>query len=115
MRSPTSQRSMLNYIGLCILLAGLSVSSFVYWHGPHDDSVTDDDETAFSSDDSRAYKNAMEKNVGAFGLLEAQWSESLAKLGEPTPLAITILVVAGLAAGGCFRLATRFAPRGTQW
>jgi hypothetical protein len=49
----------------------------------------------------------MERTVGIFGVMMDQWSRSVAKLEEPRPLAITIVMVSMLAAGGCFMAAAR--------
>ena len=110
MQSSSSRRVWFRRAGIAVLLAGWSVGGLLYWHGFQRDEGSDNEETALSSDNSRAYQNAMGKNVGAVGLLEARWSQSLARLGEPGPLGITIIVVSGLAAGGCFWVAARL-PR----
>ena len=46
MQSPTSRRSLLNYIGIFILLAGMGVGEFIYWRSFQGGSWTDDEQTA---------------------------------------------------------------------
>ena len=69
--------------------------------------ANDEDDALAEVEDSRAYQQGVERNGGVFGLLMVQWTNALAKLGEPRPLAITIMVAANLAAGGCFLVAAR--------
>jgi len=107
---PISRRSLLNYIGLFILLAGISVGEFIYWRSLQSGLERDEDPLT-SQYDSRAYQRQVQTYVGTFGLIMDQWSRSAAKLAEPRPLAITIIVVSILAAGGCFLVASRI-PRG---
>jgi hypothetical protein len=110
MRSPTSRRSLLNYIGIFILLAGMSVGEFIYWRSLQGGLGTPDQDPLISQYDSRVYQRNVQVYVGMFGLIMDQWSRAAAKLGEPRPLAITITVVSMLAAGGCFTVASRM-PR----
>jgi hypothetical protein len=110
MQSPTSRRSLLNYIGIFILLAGVGVGEFIYWRSLQGGSGTDDEYPVLSQYDSRVYQRNVQMYVGKFGLIMDQWSRAAAKLGEPRPLAITITVVSTLAAGGCFMMASRM-PR----
>lgn len=100
----TSRRSLLNYIGLAILIVGMATGEFIYWRSTGSASETDDADSPYQS---RVYEQTVERTVGVAGLLTDQWSRSLAK---PRPLAITIAVVSMLAAGGCFAVASRF-PR----
>ena len=110
MPSPTSRRTLLNYIGIFILLAGISVGEFIYWRSLQGGSGSDDEDPLLSQYDSRVYQREMQTYVGTFGLIMDQWSRAAAKLGEPRPLAITITVLSILAAGGCFMVASRM-PR----
>jgi hypothetical protein len=110
MRSPASRRSLLNYIGIFILLAGMSVGEFIYWRSLQGVSGSDDEGPLASQLDSRVYQQVVQRNVGTFGLIMDQWSRAAAKLGEPTPLAITITVLSMVVAGGCFIAASRI-PR----
>jgi hypothetical protein len=106
---PISRRSLLNYIGLFILLAGISVGEFIYWRSLRSGSERDEDPLT-SQYDSRAYQRQVQTYVGTFGLIMDQWSRAIAKIGEPKPLAITISVLSMIAAGGCFIVASRM-PR----
>ena len=115
MQSPTSRRSLLNYIGIFILLAGMGVGEFIYWRSLQGGSGTDDEDPLLSQYDSRVYQRNVQMYVGTFGLIIDQWSRAAAKLGEPRPLAITITVVSMLAAGGCFMVASAHAPRLTPF
>jgi hypothetical protein len=110
MQSPISRRSLLNYIGIFILLAGTGSGEFIYWRSLQNGPGSDDNDALNSQYDSRVYQRGVQMYVGAFGLIMDQWSRAAAKLGEPRPLAITITVLSMLAAGGCFIAASRM-PR----
>ena len=110
MQSPISRRSLLNYIGIGILLVGMGTGEFIYWRSLQGDSRSDDEDMGPSPYDSRVYEQDVERNVGVFGLIMDQWSRSVGELREPRPFAITISVVSILAAGGCFMAASRM-PR----
>jgi len=110
MQSPISRRSLLNYIGIFILLAGMVIGEFIYWRSLQGGSGTDGEDPLLSQYDSRVYQRDVQMYVGTFGLIMDQWSRAAAKLGEPRPLAITITVLSMLAAGGCFMVASRM-PR----
>ena len=107
MKPATSRRSFVNHLGIAILLAGMSIGCFIYWRSLQGDPGAGDDDALAALEDSRAYQQGVERNVGAFGLLMVQCTDAVAKLGEPRPLAITIMVAANLAAGGCFLVAAR--------
>jgi hypothetical protein len=104
-----SRRSLLNYIGLFILLAGISAGEFIYWRSLQSSSEKDEDPLS-AQYDSRAYQRQVQTYVGTFGLIIDQWSRAISNLKEPKPLAITISVLSMLAAGGCFIAAFRM-PR----
>ena len=110
MQLPTSRRSLLNYIGVFILLAGMSAGDFIYWRSLQKGSGNEDADPLVSQYDSRVYQRDLQRYVGTFGLIMDQWSRAAAKLGQPKPLAITITVISMLAAGGCFMMASRI-PR----
>ena len=110
MQSPGSRRSLLNYIGIAVLIAGMGAGEFIYWRSLQGGSGTGDEDPLLSQYDSRLYQRDVQMYVGTFGLLMDQWSRSVAKLGEPRPLAITISVLSIRAAGGCFLAASRM-PR----
>ena len=99
------RRARLNTLGVIVLLVGMSTGDLVYWlAGTHD---TPADDVLAEQMQSKAYQASVERNVGAFGALMAQWSDALAELGQPRPLAVTIMVVSCAAAGGCFWVASR--------
>jgi hypothetical protein len=110
MRSTISRRSLLNYIGIFILMIGVGVAEFIYWRSLHGDAGSDGENPLLSQYDSRVYQREIQMYTGTFGLIMDEWSRAAAKLGEPKPLAITIAVLSMLAAGGCFLAASRF-PR----
>jgi len=100
---PGSLRSLLNYLGIAILIAGLATGEFIYWRSLHQEEPDFVD----SPYDSRVYEQTMERTMGVFGLIMDECSRAVARLKEPKPLAITIVVVSMLAAGGCFFAASR--------
>ncbi len=104
------RRSLLNYIGIGILLAGMGGAEFIYWRSLGHASASFDEYAGLSPYDSRVYQQDVERTVGVFGMLLDQWTRSLRKLREPGPLAITIGVVSLIAAGGCFLVAFRMPP-----
>jgi hypothetical protein len=108
MQSTISRRSLLNYIGIGILLVGMGAGEFIYWRSLHASSASDDEDS--SPYDSRAYQQDVQRYVGTFGLLMDQWSRAVGELRDPRPLAIAITVISFLAAGGCFLAASRM-PR----
>ena len=103
----TSRRSMLNYIGIAILIVGLGAGEFIYWRSLRHESAAGDADSPY---DSRVYEQTMERTVGIFGVIMDQWSRTAERLEEPRPLAITIGVASMVAAGGCFMAASRM-PR----
>lgn len=111
MQSPSSRRSLLNYIGIAILMLGMSTGEFVYWRSLQTPDRTSDEDIILTPESSRLYERSVETNVGIFGMIMVKWSHALSKLGEPRPLAITLCAVSGLVAGGCFLLASRI-PQG---
>ena len=114
MKPATSRRSFLNHLGIGIMLAGMSLGCFIYWRSLQGDAGAGDGDATVAQEDSRAYQQGVERNLGAFGLLMVQCTDAVAKLGEPRPLAVTIMVAANLVAGGCFLVAARLpaAPAG---
>ena len=104
---PTRQsRTRLNLTGFVVLLVGLSIGGWIYRHGLQDDAQADDDVLAMQ-DQSKAYDQAVQRNIGATGLLMARGTETLEKLTRPKPLAFLLMTVSGLAAGGFFVAAAR--------
>jgi hypothetical protein len=110
MQSTISRRSLLNYIGVFILLCGMGGGEFIYWRSLRAGSGSDNEDPLDSQYDSRVYQREVQTYVGTFGLIMEQWSRAATKLREPRPLAITIAVLSMLAAGGCFLAASRL-PR----
>jgi hypothetical protein len=107
---PMSRRSLLNYLGLFILVAGMAVGEFIYWRSLQSGAEDSERDPLSSQYDSRAYQRQVQTYVGTFGLIIDQWSRAISNLREPKPLAITISVLSMLAAGGCFIAASRM-PR----
>ena len=105
---PGSRRSLVNYIGLTILIAGMAAGEFIYWRGLHHPSAGDD--PLLWQHDSGQYQREVETYNGGFGLLVDQWSRALGNLGQPTPLAITIVTLSALSSATCFLIASRI-PR----
>jgi hypothetical protein len=110
MWSTISRRSLLNYIGVFILMIGMGVAEFIYWRSFHGHAASDEANPLLSQYESRVYQREVQMYVGTFGLIMDQLSRTAATLGEPKPLAITITVLSMLAAGGCFLAASRM-PR----
>ena len=100
------RRARLNTLAVFILLAGVGGGDLLYWLAGKDDTPTDADVLAEQMQ-SKAYQREVERNVGAFGALLAQGSDAFAELGQPKPLAVTIMIVSCAAAGGCFWMASR--------
>jgi hypothetical protein len=106
MQSPKQRRSFLNRLGIGILIVGMGTGEFIYTRSLHKREV-DDAAADASPYDSRTYKRSMERVSGKFGALMDRWMQTIAGLGEPKPLAITIGAISMLTAGGCFLLAAR--------
>lgn len=99
-----SRRSLVNYIGVVILILGMATAELTYWRSLQNPAPPDDSELVY---DSKVYEQTMEKTVGIFGVIMDGWSRTAAKLREPRVLAITIGVVSIIAAAGCFLAASR--------
>ena len=100
------RRDRLNSLGIIVLLLGVGTGDLIYWLASTSDAPTNADVLAEQTQ-SKVYQREVERNVGAFGALMAQWSDALAELGQPKPLAVTIMIVSCAAAGGCFWVASR--------
>ena len=107
MIAATSRRAFVNHLGIGILLAGMCLGCFLYWRSLPGDPQDDEDDALAEVEQSRAYQQGVERNVGVFGLLMVQCQDALVKLGEPRSFAITLMVAANLVAGGCFLVAAR--------
>lgn len=91
-----------------ILFVGICLAAFIYWSAPPSTGSRSDYEDApLAPEDSRRYAYDTEMNFGKVGALGDKARRMAAHLSEPKPLAVTIMVVAVLGAGGCF-----FASRG---
>lgn len=109
MHSSLSRRSLLNYIGIGILLLGMALGEGIYWRGPRSHSAAGDSLLLDSPYDTRIYQQQMQRTVGIFGLMMDQFSRAMSVLHEPGPLAITVATTSLLIAGLCF-LTASFLP-----
>ena len=100
------RRARLNALGIIVLLGGVGTGDLIYGFAGEHDAPADGDVLA-EQKQSKAYLREVERNVGALGALMAQWSDALAELGQPKPLALTLMAVSCAAAGGCFWVASR--------
>ncbi len=98
------RRTRLNILGAVVLLIGLGIGGFIYWHSLQGDS---DDDVLAAQDQSKAYDQAVQRNIGATGLLMDRWTQNLSGLARPRPLAVALIVVSGVTAGGLFVAASR--------
>jgi hypothetical protein len=111
MQPNPTQRTLLNYVGIVILILGMATGELIYWRSLHAPDRPSDSDLLLTPENSRTYERTVETNMGTFGLIVAQFSREMEKLKEPKPLAITICTASALLAGGCFLLASR-QPRG---
>lgn len=102
MQSSSGRRAWLHRCGAVILFVGICLAAFIYWSAPQPASPSVYDDTPLAPDDSRRYAHDTEVNFGKAGVLGDKARRMAAHLGEPKPLAVTIIVVSGLLAGGCF-------------
>ncbi|HEY3899201.1 MAG TPA: hypothetical protein VGM54_11340 [Chthoniobacter sp.] len=102
-----SQRTLLNYAGIAILMLGMITGELIYWRSLHTADPTSDRDILLTPESSRVYERAVETNMGTFGLIMVQFSQAIGKLKEPKPLAITICLGSALLAGGSFLMASR--------
>jgi hypothetical protein len=98
-----SRRTLLNYIGIAILILGIGTGEFVYWRGLKSEESTDPD----SPYTSRVYEQDVQRTVGVFGLIMVDISQAL---HDPGTMGISIAVVSAALAGGCFFVASRMPP-----
>ena len=104
-QSMSARRSLLNHVGIAILIIGVAVGEFIYWRSQKNADVDDSVEEQMYN--SRTYIRNVQVNLGTFGMLMDQWTRAAEKLGQPRPLAITIIVVSALSSGTCFAVAAR--------
>ncbi|MEI9893805.1 MAG: hypothetical protein WDN28_07855 [Chthoniobacter sp.] len=92
-----ARRTLFKEIALVILVAGFCLGGLVYHSAPPTvndagaDSVSDD--SSLPPEDTRRYSHDTEVNLGQLGLLVDKSGRAVAKLAQPRPLAITIIVV----------------------
>lgn len=97
--SARRQRARLKTIGAILLLLGIGSACMVYWMGTRSASLADDPSMAgFNKADSRQ----MEVLYGQLGIMI---QDLLDDLKRPRVQAAIIVVVAALAASGCFYFA----------
>lgn len=103
----TDHRALFRRCGSIILFAGICLAAFVYWSAPSGTDTVVSADSALAPDDSRRYAHDTQVYFGKTGALADKWTRTVASWGQPKPLAITIIVVSGLLAGGCFLAARR--------
>ena len=107
MQSMSARRSLLNNIGIAVLLIGVATGEFLYWRSQQRGDTDEDNSAEEQMYNSRTYTREVQMNGGTLGLLMDQWTRAAGKLGQPKPLAITIMVVSALSAGACFAVAAK--------
>ena len=102
--SSPGRRTLLNRFGAVVLFVGICLGAFLYWSAPpvRDGSDAVYDDSTLSPEDTRRYAHDTEVNFGKVGMLVDGGMRAVAKLGEPRPLGITIIIASALVAGGCF-------------
>lgn len=104
----TRHRALLQRCGAVVLFVGICLAALIYWSAPMTPSpLMADDDASLPPEETRRYAHDTEVNFGKVGLLA---DKGMRRLGEPKTLAITIVVVSGVLAGGCF-LVSRAAGR----
>lgn len=94
-----------------ILFVGVCFGAFIYWSAPPPAAPSAYDDALLAPDDSRRYAHDTEVNFGKVGALGDKARRMAAHLGEPKPLAITIIVVSALVSAGCFLVSRANAAR----
>ena len=106
-----AHRNLLQRCGAIILFVGICLGAFLYWSARPATDATVYADSALAPDDSRRYAHDTQVYFGKTGALADKWTRMLAEWSEPKPLAITIIVVSGLLAGGCFLVGRSGNPR----
>jgi hypothetical protein len=101
-QSSPDRSARLHRFGEAILFVGICLGAFTYWSAPQRAPESVYEDSPLAPEDSRRYAHDTEANFGKAGTLGDKGLRMAAHLGEPKPLAITIIVVSGLLAGGCF-------------
>lgn len=102
-----AHHALLQRCGAIILFAGICLAAFIYWSAQPSTDATVYADSVLAPDDSRRYAHDTQVYFGKTGALADKWTRMIATWGEPKPLAITIIVVSGLLASGCFWVARR--------
>jgi hypothetical protein len=102
MQSSPGRRALLHRCGAVILFVGICLGAFVYWSAPPSASQSVYDDSMLAPEDSRRYAHDTEVNFGKTGVIGDKAMRTVSRLGEPKPLAITIIVISVLVSGGCF-------------
>jgi hypothetical protein len=106
MQLSSARRTLLNEIGILILVVGFCVGGLIYRSAPPDAGGSSAnvavDDSSLPPEDTRRYAHDTEMNFGKLGLLMDEGKRAAAKLGEPKPLAFSVAVVSIIAAAGCF-------------
>ncbi len=102
---PGSRRSLVNYIGIAILIAGLATGEFIYWHALR--HPADADNPLLWQENTKSYQQEEASYMGTFGSIMDSWLHAIESLGDPRHLAVAIAVGSMLVAGGCFLIALR--------
>jgi hypothetical protein len=99
-------RSLLNSIGVAILIAGLSIVALIERNARIQEASAMEDTEATHAllhpEDYGSYTRSAETVGGKTGLLLDGWLRSAGDLGHSRPFAITIAVVSLVAAAGIF-------------
>lgn len=107
-------RSLLNLIGIVILVAGLGSVALIERNARMEDASAMEDSEATHAllhpEDYGSYVRSAETMGGKTGLLLAGWVKWVGELGHSRPFAISIAVVSLVAATGVF-MTSNFSPR----
>ena len=100
------RRTRLNVLGIVVLVVGLSIGGLLYRNSLQDDVQTDAD-ILLAQEQFKGYDQAVQRNIGATGLLAVHATETLENLAKPRPLAILLMMACGVTAGCFFQAAAR--------
>ncbi|EDY21387.1 hypothetical protein CfE428DRAFT_0632 [Chthoniobacter flavus Ellin428] len=102
-----AHRTLFQRCGAIILFVGICLGALIYWSAPPATDGTVYADSALAPDDSRRYAHDTEVYFGKTGALADKWTRTVSSWSQPKPLAIIVIVVSGLLAGGCFLAARR--------
>ena len=100
------RRTRLNVIGTAVLIVGLGIAGLLYRSSLQNDDQTDAD-IFLAQEQFKGYDQAVQRNIGATGLLMVHATQTLENLARPRPLAMLVMTVTGVVAGGFFLAASR--------